>query len=109
MVYAAPASRTIAGDTSPVNGPSRSQYTSWADTPMLVFLAASATACKAVNGGATTISTSATSLTRMRSSLAKTTASWTVLNIFQLPAMNGVRIAGAFISHRRWGPTPSAN
>src|SRR5205814_1787322 len=30
------------------------------------------------------------SLTRARSSFTKTTASWTVLNIFQLPAMNGI-------------------
>src|SRR2546422_4064544 len=46
----------------------------------------------AVNGGAMTISTSPTSFTRLRNSLVKTTASWTVLNIFQLPAMNGVLI-----------------
>ena len=55
--------------------------------------AASATACSAVNGGATTISTSVDVLdAALRSSLTKTTASCTVLNIFQLPAMNGIRM-----------------
>src|SRR5262245_40690943 len=59
---------------------------------MFVLRAASATACTAVKGGATTISTSFTSLTTSFSSLRKKTASWTVLNIFQLPAMKGIRI-----------------
>ena len=44
IAYAAPASLIIAGETSPVNAPSRSQYRSCAATPMLVFRAASATA-----------------------------------------------------------------
>src|SRR3990170_2706520 len=61
-------------------------------TLMLLLRVASATACSAVNGGATTISTSVTSFTRLRSSFAKTTASWTVLNIFQLPAIRGILI-----------------
>src|SRR5438552_7534390 len=57
----------------------------------------------AVNGGAMTISTSPTSFTRLRNSLVKTTASWTVLNIFQLPAMNGVLITHPtlFVRERR--------
>ena len=45
-----------------------------------------------MKGGATTISTPLASLTRLRSSLANTTPSWTVLNIFQFPAMKGMRI-----------------
>src|SRR6267378_3129276 len=49
-----------------------------------------------------TISTSVTSFTRPRNSLTKTTASWTVLYIFQLPAMNGV-----LIFYFAWGPTPT--
>jgi hypothetical protein len=61
---------------------------------MFAFRAASATAWIAVKGGASTISTSATSVTRRRSSFVKSTASCTVLNIFQLPAMNGMRIDG---------------
>src|SRR5437899_547795 len=61
---------------------------------MLVLRAASATACTAVNGGATTISTaSSTPLTRFFNSLTKTTASATVLYIFQLPATKGMRIS----------------
>src|SRR5919204_4523453 len=58
---------------------------------MFEFRAASATACTAVNGGATTISTSETSSTSLRNSLTNTTASWTVLYIFQFAARNGVR------------------
>src|SRR5438876_656421 len=49
-----------------------------------------------------TISTSVMSFTRPRNSLTKTTASWTVLYIFQLPAMNGILI---FLF--AWGPTPT--
>src|SRR6187549_1359726 len=59
---------------------------------MFEFRSASAAACTAVNGGATTISTSVTSLRTLRSSLVKTVVSWTVLNIFQLPAIRGVRM-----------------
>src|SRR5262245_2311947 len=69
---------------------------------MFVLRAASATACTAVKGGATTISTSFTSLTTSFSSLRKKTASWTVLNIFQLPAMKGIRI---YLCSR--GPAPA--
>src|SRR5262245_6476498 len=64
---------------------------------MFVLRAASATACTAVNGGATTISTSPMSFTALRSSFTKRTASCTVLNIFQLPAMNGILIG--LVSH----------
>src|SRR5215813_5346971 len=92
ITYSAPASLIIAPDTSPVKAPSRSQYMFCAATPILLLLSASATAWIAVNGGAITISTSATSFTATRSSLANTTASLTVLYIFQLAAMNGVRI-----------------
>src|SRR3954463_9282957 len=60
--------------------------------PTLLLRAASAAACSAVNPGATTISTPEMSFTRLRSSLMKNTASWTVLNIFQLPAMKGMRM-----------------
>ena len=56
------------------------------------FRAASATEWSAVKGGATTISTSAMSFTRLRNSLTNTTASCTVLCIFQFAAMNGVRM-----------------
>src|SRR5216110_2162849 len=59
---------------------------------MFELRAASATACTAVNGGATTISTSVMSFTALRSSFTNTTASCTVLYIFQLPAMKGIRI-----------------
>ena len=92
MTYSAPASRSMIALTSPVNAPSFSQCRFCPATPMLVWRAASATACSAVNGGATTISTSVKSLTRPWNSLMNTTASCTVLNIFQLAAMNGVRI-----------------
>ena len=92
ITYSAPASRSIVALTSPVNAPSFSQCRFWPATPTLELRAASATACSAVNGGATTISTSVMSLTRPRNSLTKLTASWTVLYIFQLAAMNGVRI-----------------
>ena len=48
---------------------------------------------RAVNGGATTISTSMMSFTRLRNSLTNTTDSCTVLCIFQLAAMNGMRMS----------------
>ena len=92
ITYSAPASFSIGALISPVNAPSRSQYMFWPATPTGEFRTASATACSAVNGGATMISTSAMSLTRLRNSLANTTASCTVLNIFQFAAMNGVRM-----------------
>ncbi len=66
MTYSAPASLSIAALTSPVNAPSRSQCRFWPATPMFEARAASATACSAVNGGATTISTSVRSLTSVR-------------------------------------------
>src|SRR3954453_9276102 len=60
---------------------------------MLLPRAAPAAACTAVNGGATTISTAAVSLTNGRRSVTNATVSPTVLNIFQLPAIRGVRIS----------------
>src|SRR4051812_49018906 len=104
MAYSAPASRTIPALTSPVNAPSFSQNTSCDATAMGEFLAASATACTARNGGATTISTPVTSLTMVRNSLAYTTASCTVLNIFQLPAMRGVRMGDSTLGSRLQAP-----
>jgi hypothetical protein len=92
MTYSAPASFSMPALISPVNAPSRSQCRFCPATPTGVLRAASATACSAVNGGATTISTSVTSFTTPRISLMNTTASWTVLNIFQLAAMKGVRM-----------------
>src|SRR5258707_11850042 len=92
ITYSAPASLIMGPETSPVNAPQASQYRSCAATPMFVLRAASATACTAVNGGATTISTLVTSFTARRSSFMNTTASCTVLFIFQLPAMNGILI-----------------
>src|SRR4249920_3218873 len=65
---------------------------SCAATPMFELRAASAAAWTAVNGGATTISTSTMSFTALFSSLTNTTVSCTVLYIFQLPAMNGILI-----------------
>src|SRR5262245_60078479 len=65
---------------------------------MFVLRAASAAAWMAVNGGATTISTPATSLTALRSSFTKSKVSCTVLNIFQLPAMNGALICRSLVS-----------
>ena len=59
---------------------------------MFVLRAASATGCSAVNGGATTISTSSMPLTMLRRSVTNATDSDTVLYIFQLPAMNGILI-----------------
>src|SRR5262245_5889229 len=65
---------------------------SCAETSMLLSRAASAAALSAVNGGPTTIWTPEMSLTRPRRSFTNVTVSWTVLNIFQLPAMKGVRM-----------------
>src|ERR1051325_718817 len=58
----------------------------------LLLRAASAAAYTEGNGGATTISTSEMSCTILRNSLTYFTVSATVLYIFQLPAMMGVRI-----------------
>src|SRR5436190_9297615 len=63
---------------------------SCAQMPTLLFRADSAHPCSAVNGGATTISTFAMSFTRLRNSFTYFTASAHVLDIFQLPAMNGI-------------------
>src|SRR6266550_4671251 len=93
IAYAAPASTIIAALISPVNAPSRSQYRSCAATPTLLLRAGSAAAWSAVNGGAMTISTPATSLTRARNSFTYFTVSATVLYIFQLPAIIGVRMS----------------
>src|SRR5687768_4167302 len=93
ITNSAPASLIIGALTSPVNAPSRSQYKSCAAIATLLLRAASAAACSAGNGGATTISTSVMSLTRMRNSLTYFTASATVLYIFQFPAMKGVLIS----------------
>src|SRR5215210_3731038 len=57
---------------------------------MLLARAASAAACSAVKGGASTISTPVTSFTSERNSFTYFTASATVLYIFQLPATIGV-------------------
>ena len=75
MTYSAPASRTIAPLTSPVNAPSRSQCMFCAATPTLLLRAASAAAWTAVNVGASTISTSSMSLTIPRNSFTYFTAS----------------------------------
>src|SRR5207248_4930081 len=61
-------------------------------TPIVDACTASATGRIAVNGGATTISTSWTASASFRNSLMNATASWTVLYIFQLAAINGVRL-----------------
>src|SRR5256885_771083 len=82
----------MAGEISPVNAPSRSQYRSCDETPMFESRAAPAAAWIAVNGGATTISTSVTLSTAARRSVTNATTSWTVLNIFQLPAIRVLRI-----------------
>ena len=60
--------------------------------PIADACAASTAGRSAVNGGATTISTSCTSLPTLRSSLMNATVSCTVLYIFQFAAMNGVRL-----------------
>ena len=65
----APASASIVALISPVNAPSRSQYTFCPAMVTLLLTAASTVARMAVNGGATTISTSRTSLTSARSCL----------------------------------------
>src|SRR5574339_675400 len=90
IVYSAPASFNMPALISPVNAPSFSQWTSCPEMPIGEFRAASTAAWSAVNGGATTISTSLTSLTMLRNSLMNTTASCTVLCIFQFAAMKGV-------------------
>src|SRR5215217_4141433 len=59
---------------------------------MVVPRAASAAAWTAVNGGATTMSTPAVAFTRSRKLVTNATVSLTVLNIFQLPAIRGMRI-----------------
>src|SRR5438067_1140339 len=92
ITYSAPASLIIGALTSPVNAPSRSQYTFCAATPMFDACAASTTGRTAVNGGAMTISTSCTSFSIGRISFTNATASCTVLYIFQFAAMNGVRM-----------------
>ena len=100
MTYPAPASASIGALISPVNAPSRAHARFWPAMPMFVLRAASATAWRAVNGGAMTISTSSTSATRLRNCLAKATASWTVLNIFQFAATNGVRMVLTSVTRR---------
>ena len=57
--------------------------------PTFELRAASAQAWMAVKVGARTISTSSMSFTSLRNSFTYTTASCTVLCIFQLPAMKG--------------------
>src|SRR5262245_2050700 len=92
ITYSAPASFSIVPLTSPVNAPSRSQCRVCPAMPMLEPCAASTAVWSAVNGGATTISTSCTSFTIDRNSLMKASVSWTLLCIFQFAVMNGVRM-----------------
>jgi hypothetical protein len=74
--------------------------------PTFELRAASAAAWMAVKVGATTISTSSMSLTRLRNSFTYTTASWTVLCIFQLPAINGCLMSATLRSvHNHDGTT----
>jgi len=73
---------------------------------MPLFCAASADAWIAGNGGATTISTPATfhQLTRIAQAPSRTpTASFTVLKIFHLPAIRGMRILDPLWLDRRDG------
>src|SRR3982750_4396433 len=78
--------------TSPVNAPSRSQWTFCAAIAIGVFAAAFTAAATAVNGGAIATSTSRTSWISARRSLTYETVSATVLNILKLPAIKGFRI-----------------
>src|ERR1051326_650727 len=93
MQCVAPASTSISAETSPVNAPCLcSAATSWAATCTVVPTRASATARKAVNGGATTTSQCVTPSTRSAIDRAVATASAIVLYIFQFPAMTGFLI-----------------
>src|SRR5690606_18300208 len=82
---------SMAAETSDVNAPCASQWASCAPTPISVPLSASATAVSARNVGQTTRSTVVYAASRWANSCAKAAASCTVLYIFQLPAMIGVR------------------
>src|SRR5579875_743190 len=84
-----PASRSIGAETSPVNAPSFSHATSWAETLITLPAADSATACNAVNGGATITSQWSIPAILGLSARMNPTASAMVLYIFQLPAITG--------------------
>ena len=85
-------SGAFTGEISPVNAPCSSKYIFWAASPILAGPMASRTAARAVKGGPSTTSTFSTSITPRRTPRVSSTASATVLCIFQLPAMIGVRI-----------------
>ena len=87
MAPAAPDSRSIGAETSPVNAPSASQCTFWAKTRIPLSASAETAAGRETWGGATTISTpSGTSPSR--SCAQKASVSPGPLNIFQLPAIS---------------------
>ena len=82
-----PTSRSISGEISAVNAPSRSQYMFCAPMAIGEPFNASPTAGRAVKGGMTTTSCGVASLSSpSRRARANATASETVLCIFQLPA-----------------------
>src|SRR4051812_42419696 len=91
MTYSAmPCSMT--GEICEVYAPFSSQWTFCAPTLIGEPLSASATPASATNVGQTTISTLLKGASLGLSSFTKSTDSWTVLNIFQFPAMIGVRM-----------------
>src|SRR5262249_965339 len=81
--------------TSPVNAPSLLQETFWPPIATLLPFAASTAVEIAVNGGAITMSQCLQSPTSGRNAEKNARVSASVLNIFQLPAITGRRIAGS--------------
>src|SRR5439155_768381 len=90
MTWLQPTCFSIAGEISPVKASSRSQCMFWAPSKTSLPRNASATAARAVKGGATSTSRSFSGRARpARMSWASATPSGSVLYIFQLPAISG--------------------
>ncbi len=82
---------SIFADTSPVNAPSSASCMFCAKTSTREPRVESIIACRSVNGTQIATSTPSIDDTRGSSAAMYSSASATVLCIFQLPAMNGVR------------------
>src|SRR5437763_8713441 len=93
MTQEAPAARSISGDTSPVNAPSRSQNVFWPPIAISVPDAAETAAGMAKAGGQTTTSHfTASGVPCALNCSKKSVASWAVLYIFQLAAITRLLI-----------------
>ena len=92
MTHFTPTAASMGPDTSPVYAPSFFQNRFWAPMPMRVPSVAATAAGRFGKVGQRTTSRPSAAATSGRNLSKNAWVSWTVLYIFQLPAINGVLI-----------------